>query len=410
MKHHSLFATTPLLRLTLPAALAAALSPTALAQGSLFQTPGMPTTSSQTTRFDNEFNPAIGVVFDFFAGYTESDDDDLDGFDIDLRSAELSVAAWVDPTAWAYANVVFDGEETVLEEGAVHYSGFDGNETFRIGRFFVDFGKQMQAHEHSLRTPERPVVLATLLGDELGGDGVQFDHWFTLGDDTVVRYSIGAFAGLITHGHAEEDHGGGGGPSAEATERPDIDELSLTARLTGFTSLTDQQTLQIGGSWRGIPDFAFHDEENDVEAEGLSNDVYGLDLTWGWVDETETERWTLGGEYLVSDGDLSAETSEPVPGTFQVDVLNERATGFYAFADYAWDNYNSAGLQFSTVEVPEVGLPDLDQYDLYFTHKISEFQRVRFAVTQTEHEGNEDLRFGIQYTAFLGPHAHGVNF
>lgn len=390
---------------------ASLLTPAAFAQGSMFSTPGMPSTQgqAQTTRFDNEFNPAIGAVFDFFGAYTDSDDDDLDGFDIDLRSAELSIASWVDPTAWAYANVVFAGDETALEEGAIHYTGFGGNSTVRVGRFFVDFGKQMQAHEHALRTPERPAVLSTFLGDELGGDGLQYDNWFTLGDDTVVRYSVGAFANLIAHGH-EHGEGEEEGPEPEATNRPDADELAITARLTGFTSLTDQQTLQVGASWRGIPDFAFHDEENDVEAEGLSNDVYGLDLTWGWVDDTETQRWTLGGEYLISDGDLSAETNEPVPGTFELEVLNDEASGYYAFADYAWDNFNSAGLQYSTVEVPEVGLPDLDQIDLYYTRKLTEFQRLRFAITQVEHEGNEDLRFGIQYTAFLGPHAHGVNF
>jgi len=378
-------------------------------QVSTMQTPGMPVpTAGQTTRFENDFNPAIGLVFDFFASYTDAEDDDFDGFDIDLRSAELTGAAWVDPTAWAYSAIVFAGDEVELEEAAVLYTGFDGNETLRVGRFFVDFGKQMQAHEHALRTPDRPAVLAELLGEELGGDGVQFDHWFTAGDDTIVRYSVGAFASLISHEHGEEE--GEEGPEAESLERPDADELAFTARLTGFTSLTDQQTLQLGASWRGIPEFEFHDEENDAEAEGLSNHVYGVDVTWAWTDPTETETWTFGGEYLISDGDLSAETIEPVPGTFELDVLNDEAHGFYVFGDYAWDSANSAGLQFSTVEVAEAGLEDMDQIDLYYTRNVSEFQRLRFAITQTEMAGDEDLRFGVQYTAFLGPHAHGVNF
>ena len=397
----------PTLSAVTTATVLSALTVNAAAQGSMFQTPGMPASTGQTTRFENTFNPAIGLVFDFFAGYTDSDDEDLKGFDISLRSAELSVAAWVDPTAWAFANVVFDGEETVLEEGAVHYSGFDGNETLRIGRFFIDFGKQMQAHEHALRTPERPAVLATFLGDEVGGDGLQFDSWFTLGDDTIVRYSIGAFASLIAHEHDEE---GAGGPSAEGPLSPEADELALTARLTGFTSLTDNQTLQLGTSLRSIPSFGFHDEANDIEVDGLDNNVYGVDLTWGWVDDTETKRFTLGGEFLINDGALSAETIEPVPSTFELSVLDDQAQGYYAFADYAWDNFNSAGVQFSTVETPAVGLPELNQLVVYYTRKLSEFQRLRLAVTQTEFEGDDDVRIGFQYTAFLGPHAHGVNF
>ncbi|MDF1800563.1 MAG: hypothetical protein P1V81_15405 [Planctomycetota bacterium] len=405
--------TTPLLFPLLFASLA----PEAAAQGSAFSSPGMPNATGQTTRFDNEYNPAIGFSFDALLASFNADHSDEDGLEIDLRSAEMSLASWVDPTAWAYATIVFDGEETSLEEGAVHYTGLGGNTTIRAGRFFVDFGKQMQAHVHDLRTIDRPAVLRTYLGAELGGDGIQFDNWHAIGDDTIVRYSIGAFGSLITHAHGDEhDHGGGGHAEAEVegAYRPELDELSLTARLTGFTSLSDTQTLQLGTSLRSIPEFAFHDEENDLEVEGQDNMVWGLDATWGWVDDTQTSSLTIGGEYLLSSGALSAEVDDPdaTPGTGDesLEILDEDAAGFYAFIDYGLDPYNSVGLQFSQVETLEDGLPELEELDLYWTHSLSEFQRVRLALTQSELEGEEVLRLGLQYTIYLGPHAHGVNF
>ena len=91
-------------------------------------------------------------------------------------------------------------------------------------------------------------------------------------------------------------------------------------------------------------------------------------------------------------------------------MIDDTATGFYAFVDYAFDMRSSLGLQYSQVEVLEEGLPELDEWDVYYTHKLTEFQRMRFGVTRTEHEGKTDTRVSVQYTLFLGPHSHGVQF
>ena len=391
-----------LLFLTAASLAVASHSPT-FAQGPAFSTPGMAQSSSQTTRFDNTYNPAIGLMFDVFAGYHIADDKNLDGFDASLRTGEVTLSAWVDPKAWAYGVVVFSDEGVDLEEGAVHYVGFEGNETLRIGRFFVDFGKQMQAHEHALRTPNRPAVLREFLGNELGGDGIEFDDWFTFGEDTIVRYSLGAFQSLQPF--ARED-----GPFASTPDRPEADQLAFTGRLTGFSSLTDLSTLQLGASVRYLPDYSFTDDTNALEATGLENTVWGLDATWGWTDETNTKSWTAGAELLVNDGALSASVVEPVPSTFELAVLNDTAIGYYVFVDHAMDRFDSLGVQVSSVETAAAGLPRLDEYDLYYTHKLSEFQRLRLALTSFELGGNQDTRLGIQYTVFMGPHSHGVNF
>ena len=369
---------------------------------SLGQTPGMPQSGSQSTRFDNDFNPAIGMVLDLAGTFVDAESSAADGFELSLRSTELSFSSWVDPTAWAYANVVFAKDEIALEEGAVHYVGFEGNTTLRAGRFFVDFGKQMQAHMHALRTFDRPAVLRAFLGSELGGDGMQYDSWTTAGEATIVRWSLGAFNSLVTESDAEL-------PS-ESAFRPSLSELALTARLTGYADVSESSTLQIGASMRYLPDFEIHDEANDVKAIGLSNTVFGLDATWGWLDDTNTKGWTAGMEWLAMKGDMYGESLDLGGGNFAVTPINDSAMGYYVFVDRVMDKSNSAGVQFSSVELPQAGMPRLGEFDAYFTHKPTEFQRLRYGLTLSESEGQEEARLSVQYTLFLGPHAHGVQF
>ncbi|MEY2784871.1 MAG: hypothetical protein RL277_1078, partial [Planctomycetota bacterium] len=132
-------------------------------QGSAFQTPGMPRqvygppkegtsqdNSGQASRFSSVFNPAFSFVGDIVGDYRSGGEEV--GWDIQLRSLELGAQAWVDPTAWAYFTAVSDGESLGIEEAALHYKGLGERHTLRVGKFFLDFGKQMQTHIHELRT------------------------------------------------------------------------------------------------------------------------------------------------------------------------------------------------------------------------------------------------------------------
>ncbi|MDG2142159.1 MAG: hypothetical protein P8N31_01250, partial [Planctomycetota bacterium] len=203
-----------------------------------------------------------------------------------------------------------------------------------------------------------------------------------------------------------------------------LDELALTARLTGFADVSEASTLQLGASARYLPGFEIHSDDdkfvgteaNQVASE-LSNTVVGLDATWSWLDESGTEGLTVGGEFLMIDGDLGGALDPGIdnnPDTAAdngIAVIDDTATGFYAFVDYAFDMRSSLGLQYSQVEVLEDELPELDEWDVYYTHKLTEFQRMRFGVTHTEQKDEiDDTRISVQYTLFLGPHSHGVQF
>jgi hypothetical protein len=386
------------------------------AQGSAFQTPGMPSqvygppeegtsqdNSGQASRFSSVFNPAFSFVGDIAGDYRSGAEEV--GWDIQLRVLELGAQAWVDPTAWAYFIAVSDGESLNIEEAALHYKGLGDTHTLRVGKFFLDFGKQMQTHIHELRTLERPLVLREYLGDEVAGTGVQWDHWFSANDTTAVRFSLGAFSSLLPEHGEEEGHEA----EAEVAGRKSIGNLNYSARVTGFTDLGTNGTLQLGTSARFVPDFAFVDEEGGGEAGGLDNTVWGLDVTYGWKDETATKSFTAGLEFLVNSGDVGAELGA-ASGDAPL-VADGTRTGWLLFADHALDPNNSIGLQISMAELADADKTEAQEIEAYYTRYLSEFHRLRFSISTLDVDGaDESFRAAVQYTFFVGAHGHGVNW
>lgn len=403
---------------SLVAGLILAAPASAAAQGAAFQTPGMPRTSSgQTDRFSNEFNPAIGIVIDALGDYTTVDGAS-DGFDFTLRSLELSANAYVDPSVWAYGVIVGDEDDVELEEAAAHYVGWEGNATLRAGRFFVDFGKQMQIHAHDLPYFDRPGVLRAYLGEELAGTGVEFDNWFSAGDETAVRYSIGVFGSLTEdHEHGEPDDDDPDDHIDISTSQPShLDDLAYTARISAFRDVGEQGTVQLGLSLRSASDLTFEIDPSGDSRGNQSNQVYGVDLTYGWQDDTGNRAWTLGGEFLVIDGDLDAELDDAgTPGDRSDDTISgiydDHADGLYLWTDYRWNPWNSTGLLWSHFEHRELGKPKDDEITLYWTHYLSEFSRLRLGVSALESDADDDeVAFVVQWTNFIGAHSHGVNW
>jgi len=414
------------MRLSLSAAALCAAGAAPFAQGSPFQTPGMPSQapppqadaeSGQSDRFSSSFNPAISFIADIVFDYLDPADSAADdGFDAELRGLELSANAWVDPKAWAYFVGAADEEELSIEEAAVHFTGLGGNHVVRAGRFFIDFGKQMQIHPHELRTLERPLVLRAYLGEEVKGDGAQWDCWTSVGEETVVRWSVGVFADLLPEEAAFPAVDQTGEEiTPEVAERKDAGDLNYTARLTGFRDVGEHGVLQLGGSLRSIPDFTFVDDTNGLAADGLDSEVWGLDLTYGWTSDTGLERWTLGGELLAETGDSGVTVDDPdtTPGSGDetLSVLDDALFGWFAYGDYAWSRFDSAGLQLSMAELADGADTDASEVEAYYTHLFSEFHRLRLAVTSTDLDtGDEDLRVALQYTATVGAHGHGISF
>lgn len=407
------------------------LASAATGQAALFQTPGMPRqapagptgqeprtgASGQSDRFDAGFNPAFSFIVDTMLDHTGfSGGGANDGVDLNLRVLEFAGQAWVDPSAWAYFVGATDGESLAIEEAALHYKGLGGNNTLRAGRFFIDFGKQMQTHVHELRTIDRPLVLRAYLGEEVKGDGLQWDSWTAVGDSAVLRWSFGVFKGLLPE-ESEFPNLDSAGAEIERSvlDRKDVEDLNWTARVTGFSDIGESGVLQLGASARGLPDYTVDDTSNGLSRSGLTNTVVGLDVTYGAHDDSQQRRWTIGGEFLFNLGDNGVETIDPdvTPGTGDesLRVLDDDGMGYLAFVDYAWTRNDSAGIEVSSAELADTAGSDVHEVSAYYTRMLSEFHRLRFQATGFDNDGGSDsVRFAIQYTAFVGAHGHGVNW
>ncbi len=396
---------------SIPSAAILLLCPAAAAQGAAFQTPGssaiaplprpQPETG-QTDRFAAVFNPAFSFIVDGVFDHVDArgDAETEEGLNLEMRTLEFMAQSWVDPNAWAYFIAATEGEELAVEEAAVHYTGLGGNHTLRVGRFFLDFGKQMQTHVHELRTLERPLVLRTFLGDEVKGDGLQWDCWTPVGDTAAVRWSLGGFATLLPEG--EED-----GPEFAVATRQDAKDLSGSARVTGFMDVGERGVLQLGASARWIPRFDVSDDTGTQE--DLSSTVWGLDLTYGWTSDDALTVVTVGGEYLLNSGDTILEFDG---GGALVGSSRASQSGFFVFAEYAWDKRHAVGLQFSLLELPLADEPTASETELYYSRWFSEYHRLRLALADHRSDGPEgdSVRVALQYTATLGAHGHGVNW
>lgn len=371
-----------------------------------FATPGMPARSAmpqqatdasgQTSGFSSVFNPAFAFVVDTLADYSDGDGDD--GLELSLRSAELSAKSWIDPDAWAYFVAVAEEEGLAMEEAAIHYKGLGDTHTLRIGRFFLDFGKQMQAHVHDLRTVDRPLPLRAYLGSELGGDGVQWDAWTPGGETGALRWSLGVYGAINSESEDLEDLG----IERELGGRKDLGDLAMTARLTSFMDVGEDSTLQLGASWLGIPSYSA--EGGNEEAEDLSQNVVGFDATYGFGADGE-DKWTFGTEFLFASGDTTLGLDG---GDLVVD--DQGLTGFYLYGDWAFEPNQSVGLQLAEAELPRLDGEDASEIDIYYTRHISEYHRVRLAVRQSSIADEDNFALLVQYTGFVGAHAHGVNW
>ncbi|TAL09784.1 MAG: hypothetical protein EPO02_09305, partial [Nitrospirae bacterium] len=148
--------------------------------------------------FTSQFNPAITLSIDTIGSYRSRNQGFNPGdgsgardagrafsarpagADFNLRSAELFVAADVDPFTKAYgvlnasADAAGNDEARLaVEEAAIVTTRLPYNLTVRGGRFFADFGTLAHRHAHDLPFVDRPPSLDAFVGGESQTNGVE---------------------------------------------------------------------------------------------------------------------------------------------------------------------------------------------------------------------------------------------
>jgi len=307
------------------------------------------------------FNPGITVFGNFLGRHDDQHvfvDDDPAGERIDnrmlLREAEVDFRAPIDP--WADGVVILSIAQDVpnefsaaIEEGYVTLKKLPLLDSaplglkLKVGRFRPEFGRFNYTHLHDLPQPSYPRAMQTFLGPEgLVADGISGQFFLPSPSETQT---LEATVQLLN---------GDNIPLAPDESGSDV---ALLERLKWFDELTDQQSLEIGGSsWISNRD----------------HQLYGLDATYKWKPfiAGESRSFLVSGEVFAANLDDSALSDHPL--------------GWYLWSQYQFSQSLYLGARFDQAQELADDALVTDTIGVYLTYYTTEFLRFRIGFEHAE--------------------------
>lgn len=368
-----------------------------------------------------EFNPAIGLVGETVFSYrsrgsSETGSDRPGGIDIWQRSVELNIAAAVDPFFKAYAviNASADpvtGEAALgIEEAALISTSLPLNLTLQAGRFFAEFGRLGNIHDHELPFVNRPLALGNYVGGESRTDGLQV-NWLV-----PVDHYISVTAGF------GDSFGGDAGPNFVGDKRG-FGELNFWSRISTYFELSDDWQFEIGLSGMINPR---SDGRADLSPGTLQPDgstitekrrcLVDLDFRLAYVPLVNNQFTSLvwGTEILYSDNRYLMDPDGSLnAGVSSGDEFQKRqgAWGAFSYVTYKWDRQWSGGALVEHFENAVDRHAVTSAYSAYITWATSHWNQIRIQFTHTEqnaHTGlKDDNAVYVQWAWIIGAHSHG---
>jgi hypothetical protein len=376
--------------------------------------PGLMGRLGQTTRFSRTFNPAIGVVVDAIASRSTSSDTIGEMDKVWLRAAEVNLSAQIDPFGYGYVTVEGSDDEIEFIEAAAVMNRLPANLSLKGGLYLSDFGKLGQFHDHELPFVEKPLVYYDYVGGSINSTGFELHQWFGLSEEVPLRWSVGMLNEMEGHGHTiwfgeghhhDHEHGGFG-----VDDKRQLDNFAYTGRLTGYGDLTDNSSLQVGGSIVWAPEkVEVHDDSGMEERIDTRQTVVGSDLTYQWIDPAGQDELIFGVEGFASHGTFFHEEDD--------EIVDGDAYGGYAWGEYSWDPHWAVGAMGGSFEMARHDNVGQREVSAWVNWKISHFNWLRFQYRFNDLErhgdefrGEDFSEFIVQWTIVFGTHAHGLNW
>lgn len=308
-----------------------------------------------------------------------------------LRSAELTLNGNIGDALETHISLHATLRHVELDHLTLAYTDLPGDGSVHFGRMPMRFGRQMHKHVHELSTVGRPRVLEEYLGTNLTTSGVQYDSYLLEGAEKSLRLFAGAFGSMNS-----EYHGRGHNHSRKGQ---DLEAVGLSARLVGSGISAGSGDLQLGASWRTLPDYTLT-VRGAGAATGLSNRIIGLDAEFS---PTAAE-WALGLEYLQMNGDLGGSDDT---GSGLIDLVAGNRAGWLLSYDRPLSEKTSLGLTLSEFEHLDAGADHETAFAAAWSWQAAEFLRVRLAASQQMSNSADDVtRIMIQLTGVIGSHDH----
>lgn len=335
----------------------------------------------------NADNPAVSFVIDTTFGT----DTEETGWDFALQGGELFISAPIDPFLRGYTAIVGSTEEGFnIEEAALITTALPWNLTVKGGRFFADVGRLPHWHGEQLPFVFRPESLERLFGGETGAEGAEI-AWLAP-TEQFFRVTAGLYNAVGNERSEELREEGFDGYRSP-------DELTWLVHPSTYFDLTDTLNLELGGTYFTVPQ---HDTRS----------LYGFDATLRHQPGTSEfyQGFVLGSEWYWNDEEFEdVEIGvDPVTGDPLLGNERFRRDGGYAYLETFFGRRYSLGVAGDYAEDLLDATNRQRTYSAFATWFPSEFQRLRFQVDQIDPSGaDDDQRFTVQWTAFLGSHTHG---
>ncbi len=366
----------------------------------------------------SEFNPSIGLVGETIFSYRDKGSSQTGsarpgGFDAFQRSVELNAAAAVDPYAKAYVviNASADpvtGESALgVEEAALQTTSLPWNLELKAGRFFGEFGRLGDIHDHELPFVNRPLALAEYIGGESRTDGLQV-NWL-LPVDHYVSLTVGV-----------GDQFGGDNPPNNVGDFRNGSGLNYWGRLSTYFDLTPDISIEPGISalWNPSTDAQWSDAGSvnpplpTVAGNTFTERerrLWGADLVMSYkpLRNNQFESLTWGTEVLYSDNryDVTDSSDNALPGS------SVGSVGLYSYLTYKFHRQWSAGFMFEYVENQVNNQDKTYAYSPYITWTLSHWNQLRLQYTYTDPNAASgrpaDNAIYLQWAWIIGSHSHG---
>ena len=326
-------------------------------------------------------NPAMGLVLDANVQHRGKA-----GGLFDFRSAELGIAASVDPFArmYSFINGTKDGVE--VDEAAAITTSLPWNLTAKGGRFLADFGRFPKNHEHELPFVNEPLSIERMVGGETQADGIEMNYLFPT--PFFLRATLG---GLNKMGEGNE--------RSDNSKLRSASQFTYLGRLNTYFDITDNHSIELGTSVAYTPSLRL---PGDVS--GGSRILNGVDLTYRYqpLDSAVYQGLTWGSEFYAN--------NERFP--FDDVAKRRQSYGGYSYAELKLNKNWSTGLLVDYAPMIESPSKRTLSYSPFLTWNLSEFNRLRLQYSYLNNNFHADKaengnQVFLQWTTVIGAHTHG---
>jgi hypothetical protein len=296
-----------------------------------------------------------------------------------VREAEASFQAIVDPYARADFFTSFGESGVELEEGYVTFPALPGGLLVKAGKMRASFGKVNTFHSHVLTWADRPLVTTNLLG---GDDGLN-DAGFSVARLVPNPWFFLEATGQVYRGDSEG--------LFHASRRRD---LAYVGHLRGYHDITENSNIDLGASYaRGHNDSGVVD---DLDLGRFVTKLYGFDATFRWK---PLQRAIYRS--FVARSELAWSRRQQSDGL-------QSSFGYYVSGDYQLARRWFGGARYDRSDRAEAQALHDKGVSLLVTYWPSEFSQVRGQYRRTMYaEGADANEFLFQLQFSIG--AHGAH-